>query len=233
MGFYAGYALSIFGLEQDRLSHVLVEPQFEGHPNFFYPTPYSSVIRTRDQAQILDVRDAIVDLAYLPFVRLRDSLNPNLLENSNSFNKLVGQLQHSFAEPSLLINTQTHELIIENQSIKLTPANFIFYMWMVERRLQGLPGIVFPPDEVPNETYLQDYINIQQKYEPMRDMERTLQSIQTGMTKDFIAQRKNGIKTSLTKVLGVNAKPFLIQVQRLERMPSHGLILKPEKIKLI
>ena len=39
MGFYVGYALSLFGRGQDRLSHVLVPPAFESQPEFFYPGP--------------------------------------------------------------------------------------------------------------------------------------------------------------------------------------------------
>lgn len=35
MGFYAGYALSLFGRPQDRLSHVLVSAEFECNPDFF------------------------------------------------------------------------------------------------------------------------------------------------------------------------------------------------------
>ncbi|MCS7316482.1 MAG: CRISPR-associated ring nuclease Csm6, partial [Bryobacterales bacterium] len=41
MGFYLGYALSLFGRPQDRLSHVLVSAPYESHPEFFYPTKRS------------------------------------------------------------------------------------------------------------------------------------------------------------------------------------------------
>ncbi|WP_228779307.1 CRISPR-associated ring nuclease Csm6 [Methylobacter sp. BlB1] len=37
MGFYAGYALSLYGRPQDRLSHVLVPADYESHPQFYYP----------------------------------------------------------------------------------------------------------------------------------------------------------------------------------------------------
>ena len=43
MGFYAGCALFLYGREQDRM-HALVEPPFESHPEFYYPTPHSRVI---------------------------------------------------------------------------------------------------------------------------------------------------------------------------------------------
>lgn len=38
MGFYLGYALSLLGRPQDRLSHVLVSSPFESNLDFFYPT---------------------------------------------------------------------------------------------------------------------------------------------------------------------------------------------------
>ena len=37
MGFYLGYAFSLFARPQDELSHVLVSSPFENHPEFFYP----------------------------------------------------------------------------------------------------------------------------------------------------------------------------------------------------
>jgi len=37
MGFFMGYALSLYGREQDSLSHVLVDTQYENLPSFYYP----------------------------------------------------------------------------------------------------------------------------------------------------------------------------------------------------
>jgi CRISPR-associated protein (TIGR02584 family) len=37
MGFFAGYAFSLFGRTQDRLSHVLVNDPFESFPDFYFP----------------------------------------------------------------------------------------------------------------------------------------------------------------------------------------------------
>lgn len=44
IGFFAVYALSLYGRPQHRVSHVLVSEGFEGNPNFYYPTPYQHVI---------------------------------------------------------------------------------------------------------------------------------------------------------------------------------------------
>ena len=76
MGYYLGYAMSLFGRPQDRLSHVLVSEPFEGHPDFYYPTPTERVIHTRAPLppQAMNCADALVQLAEIPFVRLRDGL---------------------------------------------------------------------------------------------------------------------------------------------------------------
>ncbi|MBE0471149.1 MAG: TIGR02584 family CRISPR-associated protein [Methyloprofundus sp.] len=233
MGFYAGYALSMFGREQDRLSHVLVEPQFEGHPNFFYPTPYSSVIRTRDQQEILEVRDAKVDLAYLPIVRMRHAIDEKLIEQAHDFNSMVMYLQRSFEQPNLVVLTKQRSLQVGDRIIKLSPANFVFYYWMLDRLINNKPGIQIPQDGHPDPEYRDEYYAIKNRIiDEMRDMDRTLDSIKNGMTKEFIAQRKTGIKEALTKVLGINAEHYLIQDEKSDRINQHRLMLDPKKIKI-
>lgn len=44
MAFYMGYAMSLYGREQDALSHVFVNDEFEFVKDFYYPTPYDNVI---------------------------------------------------------------------------------------------------------------------------------------------------------------------------------------------
>ncbi|WFE68500.1 CRISPR-associated ring nuclease Csm6 [Thiomicrospira sp. R3] len=232
MGFYAGYALSMFGREQDRLSHVLVEPQFEGHPNFFYPTPYSSIIRSRDQQDIMDVKNAKVDLAYLPIVRLRYALDRHLIDDSQEFQTLVEQLQQTFVTSDVVINMATRSLEIGTKKIQLSPVNFVFYCWMVDRLINHQPGIQIPTDDYPDLVYRDEFLNIKnQVIDPMRDMDRTLAAIKDGMTKSFISQRKNGIRQALKKALGLNADRYDIKHTKVNRVSLHGLTIEPENIK--
>jgi len=77
MGYYLGYALSLYGRVQDRLSHVLVTDLYEGLKEFFYPTPESHVIYDRND-NALDTQEAEVMLAEIPFVRLREGLPEHL-----------------------------------------------------------------------------------------------------------------------------------------------------------
>ena len=73
MGFFLGYALSIFGREQDRLSHVLVSEPYENNRDFFYPTQTPREIYNADGSP-LDAAKAKVSLAEIPFIRLRAGL---------------------------------------------------------------------------------------------------------------------------------------------------------------
>lgn len=84
MGYYLGYALSLFGRSQDRLSHVLVAEDYEGHPAFFYPTRNSNVIHTRDDRP-LDTSKAKIALAEIPFIRMRQDIPKKLLEGTAGF----------------------------------------------------------------------------------------------------------------------------------------------------
>lgn len=73
MTFYLGYAMSLFGRAQDRMSHVLVSEGYESHPEFYFPTRESQIIHDRE-GQPLDMHQAEVSLADIPFVRQRDQL---------------------------------------------------------------------------------------------------------------------------------------------------------------
>ncbi|MDW8369754.1 MAG: CRISPR-associated ring nuclease Csm6, partial [Geminicoccaceae bacterium] len=107
MGFLAGYALSLYGRPQDRLSHVLVDPAFEQHADFFYPPPEPVVLlsQSKDQKPIRTDRCGLV-LADIPFVRLREGLPGDLLEGRASFAATVASLQERFRPPELVIDLE-------------------------------------------------------------------------------------------------------------------------------
>jgi len=78
MGFYLGYAFSLYARVQDRLSHVLVSAPFESLPDFFFPPALPRRLTTRD-ARHIDTAEAVVTLAEIPIVRLRHGLGPAAL----------------------------------------------------------------------------------------------------------------------------------------------------------
>jgi CRISPR-associated protein (TIGR02584 family) len=140
MGFYIGYALSLFGRAQDRLSHVLVSPPFESLPEFFYPAPHKRVIRDRDGREV-DAKHAHVHLGDIPFVRLRESLPKGFLEGRARFSDVVAEAQKALPPVALDLDPATLTVTAGGESFCLKPAEFAFYLMLAERKRKQLPGI--------------------------------------------------------------------------------------------
>ncbi|WP_217533740.1 CRISPR-associated ring nuclease Csm6 [Vibrio metschnikovii] len=83
MTFFLGYAMSIFGREFDRLSHVLVSRQFESNPKFYFPTKEPKTISGRDNIT-LDCSQAEVMLAEIPIISQR-MINPKMVNEFSHF----------------------------------------------------------------------------------------------------------------------------------------------------
>ncbi len=92
MGFFVGYALSLFGRKQDTLSHVLVDETFENVREFYYPKPYSYFINN-DKGQRIDAQNAKVVLAEIPWVRLGIGLPKKLCSQKLTYSEAVKKTQ--------------------------------------------------------------------------------------------------------------------------------------------
>jgi len=143
MGYYLGYALSLYGRPQDRLSHVLVSDPFESHPDFYYPTPYERVIHTRDPKlpQAKDCRDAVVELAQIPFVRLRDGLPQRLLDGHTSFTETVEVANLAQSTPVIRIDMDRRTLEVSGLPVSLGDSGFALYLWIARRALSDDPEV--------------------------------------------------------------------------------------------
>jgi hypothetical protein len=113
MGFYVGYALSLFGREQDRLSHVLVPPSLESSA-FFYPRPGAA--------------DAQVHLGTIPFVRLRQELPDHLLQGRAPFSEAVAEAQKALPPPVLDLDPATRTVTAGSESFALEPARLALFV---------------------------------------------------------------------------------------------------------
>ncbi len=141
MGFYLGYAMSLFGRPQDQLSHVLVSSPFESNQQFYYPTRESRVIYTPlPEQRPLDTRDAQVTLAEIPFVRLRDGLQESLLREDASFSEAVRQAQRNLAAPALLLDPVPAGYAAAKRYSRCRPIGFAWLAWFARRALAGQPA---------------------------------------------------------------------------------------------
>ena len=143
MGYYLGYALSLYGRPQDRLSHVLVNDPYESHPDFYYPTPYERVIHTRDPKlpEAKDCRNAVVELAQIPFVRLRDGLPQRLLEGRGSFTQTVEAANLAQEPAQVVVKLQSRQVEVNGIPIAFNGAAYAVYVWLARRALDDKPAV--------------------------------------------------------------------------------------------
>lgn len=234
MGFYLGYALSLFGRPQDRLSHVLVSSPFESNPNFFYPARVERVIfATSPDQRPLDASSATVTLADIPFVRLRDGLQESLLHEGASFGDAVRQAQRNLAAPSLTLNATTCRVRCGETVLRLTPISFAWLAWFARRALEGSPPLHWKrigPVEV--EAFLAEHkaaLN-----DPLADDQHPLIASRRreGIDKEFFEERASKLKRELSRVLGEpTAARYAPQRQGKQRLAGHALDLEPHRIR--
>ncbi|WP_027010093.1 CRISPR-associated ring nuclease Csm6 [Conchiformibius kuhniae] len=139
MGFYIGYALSLFGRVQDKLSHVLVEEPFEQCPDFFYPAPESRLLRLRD-GSCVDAAHAKVMLAEIPFVRMADNPTPLLADAQHTFSQAVQLAQHVVGgRARVRIDAAERAVYIGGYCRigDLNPMQFALYLAMAQFRKAG------------------------------------------------------------------------------------------------
>lgn len=235
MGFYAGYALSLYGRHQDRLSHVLVSADYESHPQFYYPTPYSRVIYANDAGRKpLDTQNAEVILADIAFVRLRHGLDHALLQGKSSFSQSVANAQQALGPAQLSIDSAKRLLIAHGKPIKLTPADLAFYLWLLQRQAQGVPAPQCPSDGAPDQDYAAEYLQQYRRISgEMGGADRTLAALQNGMSKTFFEQRKSRINKALHQALGYAATAYLIQPVGKRPQTCYQIAFSSEQIQII
>ncbi|MFZ7187437.1 CRISPR-associated ring nuclease Csm6 [Avibacterium avium] len=136
MGFFLGYALSLYGREQDSLSHVLVSEGFENQDSFFYPKPYSYIITGKD-GKSLDAKEGNVMLAEIPWVRLNLGVPEGLLQNTISYSDSVQKAQNLLADPKITFLSPIDDRKVQfgETVIKLAPKAYGFLLSVVLNKI--------------------------------------------------------------------------------------------------
>lgn len=144
MSFYLGAAMQLFGRPWDKLYHILVTPEFENHPDFFYKpkeernlTPLNPPLSKGGDGGLkpLNTKDAEIHLAELPFIRLKDKLSLQ----GKGFRELVaeGQKEIDIAtiQPELRINLSKRTVSIGDKTIKFMPVHLMIYTSYLRQKL--------------------------------------------------------------------------------------------------
>jgi CRISPR-associated protein (TIGR02584 family) len=232
LGFFAGYALSLWGRPQDRLSHVLVNEPFESSWEFFYPTPYERIIQTRD-GRIADCAGAQVSLADIPFVRLRHGLPAELRDGRASFAQAVAAAQGQLGPPRLVLHLRAQQVEAAGRHFALPPAELAFLAWFARRAQRGLPGLACPSEGAPSPEHAQAYLAEYRRIRgPLDDDAATRKRYAQGMGKAEFEERKSKLKRALLSALGAAAAaPYLVTGEG-RRPMRYRLPLPPEAVQI-
>ena len=238
MGFYAGYALSLYGRAQDRMSHVLVEEKFETARDFFYPTIDSSFVTDRFDKE-WDAKDAQVWLAQIPFVRLKDAVkDKHQLKGEDSFSTVVHKINESFNDVKLKILVHSREVLINDKFVikNLAPREFAMLHWFADLRQKGFDGIVAPTKKInskdipPQEA---KYIaQLSEQFKQYYEEFKNTDDIQLDVDKQFFESVKSLLNTALLGHLGLELAEKISLTQNKKGQPFY-LNVKPENIEII
>ncbi|MCX7974338.1 MAG: CRISPR-associated ring nuclease Csm6 [Candidatus Aminicenantes bacterium] len=140
MSFYLGSAMQLFGRTWDRLNHVIVSPEFESNPEFFYKPKKDRElsVRTRDGVEkVVHTRQAKIMLADLPFIRL----GPKLNLKGSTFRELVLESQKEidlFArQPEVSANLAQRTVIVDGKVISFSPMIMFFFVSFLRLKINS------------------------------------------------------------------------------------------------
>ena len=210
MGFFLGYALSLFGRPQDRLSHVLVSEPFENSWDFFYPTPYENVIETAGK-RLADARDARLSLADIPFVSLRHGLPNRLLDGSAGFEATVSAARATLGPATLEIDLGARQVHAAGRSFRLPPAALALLAVFARRAMSHAPALAAPPKDVPDPAWAERYLcELRAITGPHADLSTTEHALRLGMDGSYFSSRLSKLRSALDKQLGPAAGAYRI-----------------------
>ena len=235
MGFYLGYALSLYGRPQDRLSHVLVSEGYESSNAFFYPTPYEHVIQVGygEKLKPLDCAQAQIDMADIPFVRLRSELPPRFLREGTQFSTVVMAANRALEPPLLMLDAENRRVLADGQEVRLTSIQFVLCWWMATATKEGNPEIDLARRDVAD-SFLDCYAQFVPEFSgEYMEAEDSLRRPDKDI-KGYFAPHLSRVKKAYEAALGVSAARRY-EIRKVgPRRAGHlyALDLKPEEIVL-
>ena len=137
MSTYMALVMQMLGREQDKLYHVLLTPpEAENHADFYYPTPGSRRLKLRNGSIINSAR-VKVELVEIPYVRLREKLPIELLDQRASVVELLQWAREQISAlpqiPTLRLFPKRCLVCIGQHEIVLPPIQFCLYWHFAER----------------------------------------------------------------------------------------------------
>ena len=236
MGFFMGYAMSLWGRAQDKLSHVLVSAPFESRPEFFYPTPLPQVIAARERGQDpLDASKAEVWLGDIPFVRLRSLLPASIQAQNTGFASAVAAANRALDQIELVIDAPSGQIFINGTALHLPPLQLTLMSLLAWRCITGLPALCTPDKEVNDPDWKRDALQTLRQAVglmqiPSSVQERLQDKLPFG---DTFTQQLSKLEKRLrdSGLLPLSRLIDRHEVHPRSRQRTYSLALKPEHVR--
>ena len=225
MGFYLGYAMSLLGRPQDRLSHVLVNPPFEGCKDFFYPPAVPRTLEIRGER--VNTSDARITLADIPFVRLGSGPVLKHLQKGAGYSETVEQIQSSLDTPSLLLDLDAGKARAHGQWLELGAVQFSVLVWMAIRAKLGSPEVQLHGQEAANSAQMK--LIMDEASVPARSMGSWLTTGDYGA--EEFGPNRSRLNTNLTKQLGAAARHYQVRQTGKRPLARYSLPLDGDQIE--
>jgi len=195
MSFYLGSSLQLFGRPWDKLYHVLVSPEFESNPEFYYKPKKDKILKK--DGKTLHTRDAKINLAELPFIRLRDKIS----FGSKGFKEIIqeGQKEIDTAtmQPQINVNLFERTIYIRDNLIEMVPIQLMIYTAYLRQKMDHC--------KYPERTYCFDCtdcfpsivdLSTRPALEEMAKDYKKIYSIQPSKAEDLFDKHKDGLEQS-------------------------------------
>lgn len=235
MGFFAGYALSLFGRAQDRMSHVLVPEPFQSHPQFYFPPARGRVLIAQNNRPV-STDDAEVSLADIPFVRLRDRVADVLCPEDLSYADLVAGVQRRFAAPELVLDLEARVARCHGRAVVLPPLPLAWMLWFARRRKRcdSSDGTV-SWREMDIDEFVGVYAEVVGNDEDKIDRVRKalLPAVHDDARRAYFEQKTSGLNKLVKRALGGDAWPYCIQRSGRRPHSRFGLPIEPQRIRIV
>lgn len=255
MGYLIAYGLSLFGRPQDRLSHVLVTPEYESHPQFFFPTRTSQILYTgqspgpRDVKPI-DTMEAKILLAEMPFVRMRDGLDSALLDGSASYSETVRRAQRALRSPLMELNPEERVATCSGIPVHLGWKEFALLMLLARRVMDGrsplMPFSAKGSDAAEfAAAFRRTYLDIKREGDQgklLKSLDKLIARISSAeavreLQQEYLTHPRTRIAQVMRRQLGLTlAKPYIpenMKDQETGRRAGYALPLATHQIRIV
>ncbi|MGC8937609.1 MAG: CRISPR-associated ring nuclease Csm6 [Thermodesulfovibrio sp.] len=245
MSFYLGSALQLFGRSWDKLYHVLVSPEFESHPEFFYKPKKARFIKCRlanGTVQEISTEKAKIEIMELPFIKFSGKIQ---LHGKN-FKELIQETQSEIdlvlTQPEIILYIKDRKIEIAGVSFTMSPILITLYATFLQQK------ILCPKDalcgsctdcyvslgQITEEPFAKEFAKFYSKtYNPVNIAEEEIiEYVKKKLNLYTLRTYISKINREISKALNDEATPCKIKSVRKYGATIYGIAVDKTKIKI-